>query len=126
MFGIFKELIVIGRVAKFFNEHVTKVCGDTYYSDLPKKTRNFMISDALKIVGRIHGVEMRTDEQVAEYVSDCIVVSYILLAKEISRQRNSIGHMAVTKGMGVYIEANQSTISREVLEQAALYLKDYF
>ena len=123
MFGIFKELWLIGNLASGFAKLVENQCGMDLFSKLPNKTKNFMMDKAITTVGEIHGTKIKTGDDLIKHLPDCLVIAFLLLAKEIHRN-DSIGHLAVTGGMTSYIKNNKSSISLTVLERAMDYMKD--
>ena len=123
MFGFFKEMILIGTLASGFAKLVDAACGEDLFTALPNKTKNLMMDEAITTVGKIHGKKIKTEEEMIEHIEDLIVISYLLLAKEILR-KDTIKHLSITSALVSYIKNYKSKISLPVLNQAMLYTKN--
>jgi hypothetical protein len=121
MFGFVKELILVGKLAVVFSNLVKQECGDDYFRRLSNGTKNNMMDKALKAVAGFHGTKIA--EVMDKHLEDCIVVSYLLLAIEIS-STDMIGNLAVTGGMTLFIQNNKAKISITALDLAMQYVKE--
>ena len=124
MFGIFKELRLIGQLASGFGRIVNSDCSKDYFSSLPNSTKNIMMDNALKMVGKFYNYQFKTESDVADVFPDFVVCAYILLAKE-TFPKDTIGHLDILNGMMKTIKRDKENIENEVLQMSSEYMKEH-